>query len=278
MFKTLALLFSALLLLAGCNMAVTFESLMPHEEVQVAKDLVAKLAARDFAPIEAVLDPQYRTPELPAQLETMARTLPAAAPTSVQAVGAHTLTKDGTTTYTITLEYSYPAAWNLATVVLERKEAQLVLKGINFQPRTQSLASENDFTLDGKGLLHYLVLVMAALIPLFILYALVVCLRSRFERRKWLWVLFVACGLVQFQFNWSSGDWDVQLLSVLLLGAGFAKGGPVAPWVFTLSLPVGAMLFLLRRLREPGWPGARRARDPVPQPAPQPVAEDAGQA
>ncbi|WP_269631858.1 hypothetical protein [Pelomonas sp. BJYL3] len=278
MFKTLALLLCAVLLLAGCDSTEMFERLMPKEEVQVAKDLVAKLAARDFAAVEAALDPQYRTAQLPDQLEAMVRTLQSAPPTSVQAVGAHTLTKDGTTTYTITLEYSYPAAWNLATVVLERKEAQLVLKGINFQPRTQSLASENDFTLDGKGPLHYLVLVMAALIPLFILHALVVCLRSRFERRKWLWVLSVACGLVQFQFNWSSGDWGVQLLSVLLLGAGFAKGGPVAPWVFTLSLPVGAMLFLLRRHRESGWPGARRARDPVPQPAPQPVAEDAGQA
>lgn len=278
MFKTLALLLCAVLLLAGCDSTAMFERLMPKEEVQVAKDLVAKLAARDFAAVEAALDPQYRTAQLPDQLEAMVRTLPSAPPTSVQAVGAHTLTTAGATTYTITLEYRYPAAWNLATVVLERKEGALLLKGITFHPREQSLAAENAFTLDGKGLLHYGVLVLAVLIPLFILYALVVCLRSRFERRKWLWVLFVACGLVQFQFNWSSGDWDVQLLSVLLLGAGFAKGGPVAPWVFTLSLPVGAMFFLLRRHREPGWPGARRALDPVPQPAPQPVAEDAGQA
>ena len=277
MFKPLALLFSVLLLLTGCNMAATFESLMPHEEVQVAKDLVAKLAARDFAPIEAALDPQYRTPELPAQLETMARTLPAAAPTSVQAVGAHTLSTAAVTTYTITLEYRYPAAWMLASVVLERKGDALLLKGITFHPRAQSLAAENGFTLDGKGPLHYVVLVLAVLIPLFILYALVVCLRSRFERRKWLWVLFVACGLVQFHFNWSSGAWILQPVSLQLLGAGFSKNGPVAPWMFTLSLPVGALLFLLRRHRDPGWPGARRAPDPVPQPAPQPVAEDAGQ-
>lgn len=277
MFKTLALLLCAVLLLAGCDSTAMFERLMPKEEVQAAKDLVAKLAARDFAAVEAALDPQYRTAQLPDQLEAMVRTLPSAPPTSVQAVGAHTLTTAGATTYTITLEYRYPAAWNLATVVLERKEGALLLKGITFHPRAQSLAAENAFTLDGKGLLHYGVLVLAVLIPLFILYALVVCLRSRFERRKWLWVLFVACGLVQFHLNWSSGEWSLQPLSVQLLGAGFAKGGPVAPWVFTLSLPVGAMLFLLRRHREPGWPGARRAPDPVPQPAPQPVGEDAGQ-
>lgn len=255
----------AVTLLAGCDTAAPFDRLVPQEETRLAKTVVAQVSARDFAAVEAALDPALRTAELGAQLENLARTVPPGPVTSVQVVGASTVMGPSGTTYTITLECQHPSAWMLAVVVLRRQASGLLLQGLHFVPRSQSLASENQFTLAGKGPLHYGVLVAALLIPAYVLYALVICLRSRFAGRKWPWVLFVACGLVQFHFNWSTGEWGVQWIAVLLLGAGFTKSGPVAPWILTLSLPLGAFFFLSRRRREPGWPGVVHAAPLVEQ-------------
>lgn len=243
----LALLTLLAALLSGCDQNAVFDRLLPKEEARQAQDFVAKIAARDYAALDEALDPALKTPDLLPRLEQMSRMLPPGPPTSVKTVGAHTLKTDTATTYSITLEYEYPNTRLLAAVVLERRDDRLRLKGINFVPRSQSLQEENRFTLDGKGALHYLVLALAVAIPLFVLYALVLCARTRFPKRKWLWLLFVAVGLVQFQFNWSTGDWGVQPLSFLLLGSGFTKSGPYAPLIFTIALPVGAIVFLLRR-------------------------------
>lgn len=245
--RLIALLTLLAALLSGCDQNAVFDRLIPQEEARQAQVFVAKIAARDYAAIDEALVPALKTPDLVPRLEEMSRMLPPGPPTSVKTVGANTLMAGGVTTYEITLEYEYPDTRLLAAVAMERHDDKLQLKGINFVPRTQSLEEENRFTLDGKGPLHYLVLALAVAIPLFVLYALVLCARTRFPRRKWLWLLFVAVGLVQFHFNWSTGDWGVQPLSFLLLGSGFAKSGPYAPWIFTIALPVGAIVFLLRR-------------------------------
>ncbi|MBQ0945532.1 hypothetical protein KAK07_19490 [Ideonella sp. 4Y16] len=114
-------------------------------------------------------------------------------------------------------------------------------------PRSTSLEAENAFTFDGKSALHYAVLVLAVGIPLFVVYALIACVRTQIPKRKWLWLLFVAVGMVQFRFNWTTGAWGVHPFSVALLGAGFAKAGPVAPYIFTLAFPLGAFVFLMKR-------------------------------
>ncbi|MGC4076436.1 MAG: hypothetical protein QM702_05270 [Rubrivivax sp.] len=244
LFALLALLTA---LLSGCDRDAVFERLMPKEEARQAQLYVAQIAARDYAALKEAMAPELRTPDLDQRLQTMSRMLPPGPPTSVKTVGANTLKAGAVTTYTITLEYEYPNTHLVAAVTLERHDDRLVLKGITFVPRTQSLEEENRFKLDGKGPLHYLVLALAVAVPLFVLYALVLCARTKFLRRKWLWLLFVAVGFVQFQFNWSTGDWGVIPLSVLLLGSGFATSGPYAPWIFTIALPVGAIVFLLRR-------------------------------
>jgi hypothetical protein len=233
--------------LSGCDQASLFDRFIPKDEVRQAQDFVAKLAAHDYPAIEAALDPALRTPDLRGKLEQMAGILPAGDPKSVHTVGAFTLTTATATTFSLTLEYEYPTAWILAALVLEKRDGQLTLKSFQLVPRSQSMEVENRFTLDGKAPLHYVVLALAVAIPLFILFALVLCVRTKFEKRKWLWVLFVAVGLVQFQFNWTSGDWQIRPVSFALFGAGFVRSGPVGPWIFTLAVPVGAIVFLLRR-------------------------------
>jgi hypothetical protein len=100
--------------------------------------------------------------------------------------------------------------------------------------------------LTGKTPLHFVVLALAILIPVFVLYALVVCFRSTI-RRKWLWVIFIIFGLMKFRFDWTTGLHDIKPVSIVLFGVGAIQASPYSPWIFELALPVGALVFLALR-------------------------------
>jgi len=235
------------LALAACDQEAAFEKLVPKEEAALAKELIAKLVGKDFVAVEAQLAPNLKTAQLRSQLEEMAARVPPAAARSVRTVGSHTMTTPSHTTYDLTFEYEYPESWLVANVVLERRDGRLVVQGMHFTPNKQSLEALNRFTFQDKGLLHYVVFVLAIIIPATVVYALIMCVKTKIPKRKWLWLLFIAVGLVQFKFNWSTGAWGVQPLSFALFGAGFFKAGPVAPLIFTLAFPLGALAFLVRR-------------------------------
>ena len=243
------LIFFALfsLILSACDQEAAFETLVPKEESALAKELIAKLAAKDFSAVEFRLDSKVRTPDVREKLEQMVRILPTGELKSVRTVGAYTTKSSTSTTYDLTYEYEYADGWVVANAVLERRDGKVTLQSIHFSQTKESLATLNHFTFEGKGIAHYFVFALSIFIPLFIVYTLVLCSRTKIPKHKWLWLLFVAVGFVQFQFNWIDGTWGVQPLSLLLLGAGFTKAGPVAPLIFGLAFPLGAVVFLAKR-------------------------------
>lgn len=247
--RVLCLLWIALA--AGCDQQAMLEKFVPQEEAAVAKDVIGNLAERNFDAAERSLADQLRTPDVQSKLVEMARLLPEAKPRSVRAIGAHTMKTDTHTTYSLTFEYEYPESWVLANVVLERRAGKLLVQGLHLTPNKQSLETINRFTFDGKGLLHYVVLALAVAIPALVVYAFVLCVRADMPKRKWPWLLFIAVGLVQFQFNWTDGNWAIQPISFALLGAGFIRAGPSAPYIFTLAFPLGALLYLLKHRTTP---------------------------
>jgi hypothetical protein len=170
------------------------------------------------------------------------------APQDVHVIGAFSNTVNGATTYVnLTLEYRFPQRWLLAAMSLHRANGARTIDAMRVQPAADSQEHLNQFTLAGKGIGHYAMLASASLVPLFIVGTLVILWRTPMVRRKWLWALFMAVGIGQLTFNWTTGEVGFQLLQVALLGGGFAKAGPYGPVLFSVALPVGATIFLVRR-------------------------------
>ena len=237
-------------LMTACDQQAMLEKFIPKEEAASAKRLLSQLAARDYESVENQLDPSLRTPSIRSTLEQMAAVFPSQDPNRVNVVGSNTSTFNGVTTYNLTFEHDYPDTWLLTNVVLQRRGGsaeQLMVLGLHVTPIRQSLEETNRFTFEGKTALHYIVFALVVAIPVFIVFALVLCFRTPIVRRKWLWLVFVALGLVQFSLNWTDGSYAVQPISFALLGAGFSRAGPYAPFVFTVSIPLGAIVFLARR-------------------------------
>jgi hypothetical protein len=235
-----------LALLSGCDQQAMLERFIPKEEAASATRLLSQLAAKDYESVESQLDPSLRTPSLRASLEEVAAFFPSEDQMGITTIGAYTNWVNGVTSYELTFEHQYPSTWLVSNVVLQRRDGQLTVMGVHV---SRSLKEINRFTFEGKSALHYLVFALAIAIPLFIVATLVVCFRTPIGKEKWLWVVFVAVGLVQFSLNWTDGSYQIQPISFSLLGAGYFRAGPYAPLILTVALPIGAIVFLVRRKR-----------------------------
>ena len=238
---------SLVVLLAGCGQQEMMDKLAPKQEVAQAKLLVSQLAAKDFAAVESQLDSSIRSTSVRSALEKMAAAFPAEKAKSIATVGSRTVKANGVTSYDLTFEHEYASSWLITNVGLQERDGKVTVVGIHVNPMKQSLAQTSAFTFEGKSPLHYVVLALAIAVPSFIVYSLVLCLRTPVVKRKWLWLLFVAIGFVQLSFNWTSGAYGVQLISFALLGGGFSRAGPFAPLILHVAVPVGAIVFLARR-------------------------------
>lgn len=247
----------ALFLTAGCSQAALMERFIPEEEAVFARSYLALFQARDFAAIEGSIDPKLKDQQLRAKLEQMAALFPTETPREIRIVGAQTNTVNDTTTVTLLFEYEYSNTWLLADVVLQKTDSGPLVKGVHVQPRNESLAQTNRFTLNGKSLVHYGILAGAIIVPLVMLWAGVLAFRTPIPKRKWLWILFILTGFIQVSLDWTTGRLNVNPLSFQFLGAGFMKSGAYAPVIIITSVPLGAIVFLLRRkkwLAQPGDP------------------------
>ena len=245
--RLLAALFLSCLLLAACDQQALIDKFAPKEQTAQAKHIFEQLAQRDFEGVESQFAPELRASATREQLEAVAGFIPAGAALEVKTVGAYSTVSTEGNSYNLSFEYRYANSWLLYNVVMREKDGKTLVVGLHVQPLSQSTQEPAPFTLAGKSLLHYAVLGWAIANPLFMLTTAVFCARTLKTRRKWLAVLFILIGVGGLSLNWGTGEWAFHPLMFNLLGAGFLKAAPGAPFVFTVGFPLGAILFWLHK-------------------------------
>lgn len=252
MVKNLLLSLFALIMLSACDQKALFEKFVPQEETKFSKEYLALFRARNYEAIETKINPAVKDVALRSKLEQIAALFPQEEPKEVAVVGSHVVNTQSSQQTNLSLQYEFSNKWLLASVALQRSGDAFVVNGVNVQPLKDSLENTNRFTFEGKGVSNYVVFTWAILVPLFIISALILCIKTPISKRKWLWIVFVLLGFVQVTLNWTTGEVSVNPISFQLLGAGFWKAGPYAPLLITASVPLGAVLFLLKRMCG-GW-------------------------
>ena len=236
----------ALIVLVACSQDELLQKFSSQEDQATAKSYIDQLRARKFDEIEKALDPGIRTGNIRDTLTKMAELIPSQEPISIKLVGAHKFQGPNTTTVSTTFEYSFGDKWLLTNVAVRDRNGSKTIVGFNVNPMTQSLESQNRFSLAGKSVLHYTILVAAMAAALLTLYSLLVCARTKPLKRKWLWVLFILVGFGKLAVNWTTGEWGIAPLSVQLFSAS-AFAPLYGPWRIAVSLPLGALVFLAYR-------------------------------
>lgn len=147
-----------------------------------------------------------------------------------------------------TLNYEYKLndhSYRIVSVLLDTSSKPATLLGCHLANSKVSALAVSSFDLKNKPPINHIIFVLAILIPLFSLFALIQCIRTK-VRRKWLWILFILFSFGSISLNWGTSDLHFTLVQFQLFGAGCGQGVG-GPWMLTIGFPLGAIWFLAKR-------------------------------
>ncbi len=156
---------------------------------------------------------------------------------------------DPTTNYTLEYEQVIGDQSIYFFFNIHKKKDNLKITGFDARWMEAPLKEIHAFNLGGKPVINYVFLILAIASAGFILFTLVVVIRTPMKR-KWLWVIVVLFGFVKFKLNWTTSEFDFNLLSFQLFGSGYFKASEVAPLILTFSLPVFAIAFWVKKFQQ----------------------------
>jgi hypothetical protein len=237
-----------LMLFSGCNQnsEKRLRPFTPPEDEAKATNYISLLRQGGFDQIQKDMDASITDADTHSTLVKMGALIPPQDPVSVKVVGAHQYRTEDTYKINLTFEYQFPTNWLLINVALQKKNGVSSIYGFHVEPLSEALEDYNRFTLAGKNPFQYAMLALAILIPIFSLYVLVLCIRTKMKKRKWLWIIFILLGFGKITVSWTTGHWQYGLFQFQLFGAS-AFAPPFGAWLISVSVPLGAILFLLWR-------------------------------
>ena len=238
--------------LGSCGHGIDVSTLETSPEVVNAREVVELLARGKTDALALRFDPSLRDADTPEKLRQMSTFYRSSTPSRVLFVGfgsnrVKAVGGPTTETWTISFEHEFPDTNVLSEVTFRRVNGgERALVGVRASPLSAPLEVLNRFTLTAKGPLHYVILLSMAAVGAVTLAALTVWIRRRkVIRRRWWWLLAIVFGAFKIAFNWTTGDIDIQPLSFQLLSLGFQRAGQYSPWILMISLPAGAIAFLV---------------------------------
>ena len=236
--------------LVGCNQATFMKFWTPPEAESNAQSYVDLFRRGQLDQIERDLDPSIVDPNLRNTLAKMAAIFPAGNPLSIKVVGVNTDVGVNIShrqdTSKITLEYQFPNTWLLVSISSRKRSGFSSIVDFHITPIPDSLENLNKFTLVGKSAVQYSILILAVCSLAFSFYVLILCVRTKDVRRKWLWLIVVLVGVEKVAVNWQSGQLTFGVLSIYFPTA-IATRSPYGPWTIGVCIPLGAILFMYRQ-------------------------------
>ena len=225
------------------------DKLVPQEEAKMAEDYLTKLRQRDFEYVKSKLSNELKPQVTDALLVQMSDYFRDGELISTEIIGSQVHIFNGEWQGNFSFEYHFSEGWNLANAAFRKVGHNYEVIGLNVYQTKMSQKEFHAFSLSNKSLLHYMILIMAIFVPLFILVSTYFCVRTPIPKRKWLWVIFILLGVSAIHINWTTGQYAIQVLSLHLLGASATAASPHAAWMISASIPLGAILFWIKRKR-----------------------------
>ena len=222
------------------------KKIVPEETNKFARTYIDILRKGDIEKAEELLDPQVVNSRTQSDLQQCFDYLNKGEPIAIELVGVNIRKISGINTYYLSYQLQFQNTLLLANFTVVEMSGNNQIFSYRVSTLSKSLEEINAFTFSGKSFRHYIVLLVAAGTPIFIIYTIVLCVRTKMKR-KWLWIIFMLFGVGNYSLYWTSGNMVFQPFTIMLFSAGFSKSGFYGPWIFTISVPIGALVFILMR-------------------------------
>ncbi len=255
-------------LLGVCDRAALMKKVTPAQDESFARRYVDLLRQQGFEQVERELDLSIADSNVVEALAKMAGMFPAGEPKSIKVVDVRFVHSRESSTDSLTFEYEFQDEWPLVEMAIQRKGSASRIVRFNVTPIADALENVNRFTLVGKSTLQYAVLLIAVSGPLFCLYVLVLCLRAKKSKSKWLWAVFILFGVGKLAVNRTTGELTLMPLSFNIPRSAVTAVPAYGPWVVAAFLPLGAILFLIKQrksaaLSEPRLSSSEAVQSPT---------------
>lgn len=247
-FDRVVLLILWLASLAGCAHTTKLETFADDAKEQIAEEYIRRVAAGETESLAAELEPKLQTPGARAEIAKMRTFFPAEPPTVKNLVGYQFQFGHDGKFYNLTYQLGYGTRWVLANAAWrELADGRRVIAGLTVRPLPEPLQVTHRFTFARARPQHYVFLAAIVAVVGFIAMTLIVCIRTKFRRRKWLWILLILLGVTQVSLNWTTGEVSFNPLHCSLFGAGAMTATAYTPWFLSVGVPLGAIVFWIRR-------------------------------
>ena len=240
------LLFLSITLLMGCNPEGVVRKISSAEDQAFVEKTLDQLQKKQFDEIEKRMDSSVQVPNVRDTLAQMSALFPSEAPSKISLIGVQTNSSSHHATSNLVYEYSYQKQKFIVDVVLNKFSNTTSILGFHIKLLSADIEEQSKFRLAGKSALQYLIFVVAIVFPLVTIVALIICIRMKLRGRKWPWVLFILFGFCNLAVNWNTGDISFSIFALQMLSAS-ANSAFYGPWVISVSLPLGAICFLIFR-------------------------------
>lgn len=251
-----------LAVLTACSQSELVQKIANPEKVKIAEDYIAQLKTGDLEKLAGELDESVQSDKALENLRTMRAMVPKEPVTSSELVGYHWQTmhtvSGSESNYSVTHQFRHGDKWLIILLAWKEKDRVRRITGFRVVPMAKSLQETHAFSLQGINPMRALFLAGAVAIPVFVITTLVVCIRTKIPKHKWLWIIFILLGFMKLSLNWTTGEVGFQSLAFQLFGAS-AFAQPFMAWTIGLSLPAGAIAFWIRRRT---WLAAAAAEPP----------------
>lgn len=214
--------------------------LASKEEERTGREFLAHVARGEPIP-PARTDASLRTPEASARLAVLQDQLHGVDAASAERVGVGSMHGPDDRTL-VFFDFTVRGRDGPALVrVTLLRGATPILVGLHVRGLTTGGRAP---PMTRRGVGAVLVLTSLILAPMVTLIALVRLWRAP-RSRKWPWALFILLGIGKLMVNWNTGQIAVQLLAIQLF-SGSVFQMLTGDWILAVSLPLGAMIYLLR--------------------------------
>ena len=235
--------------LSSCTSETWVNQFVPKDEDRFARSFIDTIHQSDYPAALSVLDSTAIRDDS-VTLKSLCQLLPRDTISSMKLVGSIVGTRNSVTRSYLSYEIEYRAKWRLVDLSTVRSNGKMRITRYRFTYLDMPLEQLNAFSFTGKTGWHYLLFGVGVLIVAIVLTALVLCIQSKVSK-MWAWILVVVISWGQLSMNWTTGDVEFKFFTMQFLGIGAVKSAPYGPWLFSISIPVGALIFLwhLRKKR-----------------------------
>jgi len=248
---TLGLSLALSVALCGCGPGLAVErklinKLTPTEPDKFAREFIEALRTGRITDAVQQLDSTLQSNEGMAGLQSLSLSFKGGDLKQLEGIGVHTFYTPDATSVNLSYQMELSTGWFTGNVLVAERPSGRKISSARFNLIPGPLEKIHAVNFARKGPGQYVFALLCGLNVVFIAGVTAMCARSR-VRKKGLWIVFILFGIVTVQMNWTTGDTQLSPFSFLLLGAACFQSSSWAPWILSLGMPVGAVVFLWKR-------------------------------